>query len=451
MVPFLTFYRCYRRLTRCYKASNIFIYETNRKVKKQKIEKVKSFLTHIVLLGAVLIPAVFGQSLPAPKQEKLLNGLKVLMWSDAKADKVSVKLRIHSGSAFDPQGKEGLMKMLSDNLFPSAAAREYFADELGGELRVFAAYDYIQVEASSAPDKFLMMLETLSNAVSNPAIDKETTDKLHAVLLAEIEKRETDPEFVADDALAKRLFGTFPYGRPRSGNAESLKSITFTDLIAAKQRFLTADNSTMAIFGKFDKSAAMRAIRRYFGGWAKSDRLIPTTFRQPDDPPAETLVIPWSKPDVFFMGFAFRGLAWSDKDIPASMIFSLVLQDRMQKLTNQPDVRVSATAYTLPGGIAVEIKHKLDPNSAIRFFEKSVSDPITEAEFIAAKEAALSERSKSETIDDWLRADTYKISIAHAMIQGLHTVTLAQVNAYAGKARKLPVARVLIQSEPTAK
>ncbi len=415
------------------------------------IGKFKQIIFACLLAGILLVPTVFSQTLPAPKQEKLLNGLKVLMWPDAKADKVSIKLRIHSGSAFDPQGKEGLMQILTANLFPYAGTREFFAEDLGGNLHVFAIYDYIQIEASSNPEKLLTLLETLSGAVSNPAIDKETTDILRKAILDEVAMLETNPEAVANHAIDKRLFGTFPYGRPLDGTAESLKRIAFTDLIEAKKRFLTADNATIAISGNFDRSAAMRAIRRYFGGWVKSDKLVPATFRQPDDPPADMLIIPWPKPDIFQMRFAIRGLAWGYKDIAASMIFSLVLQDRMRKLTNQPDVRVSATAWTLPGSITIEINHKIDPVAANRFLAKSISDPITETEFSAAKPAALAERATLDTISNWLRADTYKISVADAAIESLSTVTLPEVRAYAEKARKLPVASVVVQSAPTTK
>ena len=78
----------------------------------------------VLLLFSLVAPAIFAQSMPAPKKESLLNGLKVLMWSDAKADKVTVKIRIHAGSAFDPQGKEGVMQLLADNIFPNEAAKE---------------------------------------------------------------------------------------------------------------------------------------------------------------------------------------------------------------------------------------------------------------------------------------------------------------------------------------
>ncbi|MBP7475972.1 MAG: insulinase family protein, partial [Pyrinomonadaceae bacterium] len=237
----------------------------------------------VLLLFSLVAPAIFSQTLPTPKKESLLNGLKVLMWNDAKADKVTVKIRIHAGSAFDPQGKEGVMQLLADNIFPNEAAKEFFIEDLGGSLEVVTNYDLIQINASSKPENFLTMLETLSTAVSNPGIDKETTAKLKASLIAKIKALEADPAYVADRTAAKRLFGTFPYGRPQFGTEASVKTIDFADLVDAKGRFLSADNATIAISGNFDRALGFRAIRRYFGGWLKSDKRVPSTFRQPDD------------------------------------------------------------------------------------------------------------------------------------------------------------------------
>src|SRR6187399_3315409 len=127
---------------------------------KSENVKVKSFVGWIFLSLTISTSVLFGQTpMSAPKQEKLLNGLKVLMWSDAKADKVAIKIRIHSGSAFDPQGKEGLMQMLANNLFPNEqASRDFFAEDLGGSIEIITNYDYIQINASSRPDAFVTML-----------------------------------------------------------------------------------------------------------------------------------------------------------------------------------------------------------------------------------------------------------------------------------------------------
>ena len=73
------------------------------------MKNTKLFQKFAFIAAILIAQTAFSQMLPAPRQEKLLNGLKILMWSDKNADKVSVKIRIHSGSAFDPQGREGVM------------------------------------------------------------------------------------------------------------------------------------------------------------------------------------------------------------------------------------------------------------------------------------------------------------------------------------------------------
>jgi predicted Zn-dependent peptidase len=90
-----------------------------------------------VILCAILLTSLAYSQRPGstvPRQEKLLNGLKVLMWTDPAAADVRVTIRIHSGSAFDPQGKEGVMQLLADNIFPTPASRSYFSDDLGGNV-----------------------------------------------------------------------------------------------------------------------------------------------------------------------------------------------------------------------------------------------------------------------------------------------------------------------------
>ncbi len=108
----------------------------------------KSFV--LVLFAATMSLGAFAQrpGSSTPRQERLLNGLKLLMWSDPAATDVKVSIRIHSGSAFDPQGKEGVMQLLADNIFPTAESRTFFVDDLGGGVEVISNYDYIQINAS---------------------------------------------------------------------------------------------------------------------------------------------------------------------------------------------------------------------------------------------------------------------------------------------------------------
>jgi zinc protease len=296
------------------------------------------------------------------------------------------------------------------------------------------------------------MLETIATAVANPGIDKETTAKLRAALLARISGVESDPAYVADRAVAGRLFGTFPYGRPVLGTTASLQKIEYADLLDARQRFLTADNATVAISGNFDRALALKALRRYFGGWLKSDRKVPSTFRQPEEPLAAILEVPSPTAAAAEVRYAFRGVSRDDKDLAASLVFTQIIETRLKNRLPSgqfSNVFVRNEPHTLPGVIVVgystsartDVK-KEDLYGPIR---KSLSDPISDAEITAARSAVLSSSSVSDPVTLWLDADTYQIANIAADTAG-PGVSFADVRAYAEHVQKLTAVAVVVNS-----
>ncbi|HEX6125294.1 MAG TPA: pitrilysin family protein [Pyrinomonadaceae bacterium] len=375
-----------------------------------------------------------------PRQEKLLNGLKVLMWSDPAASDVKVSIRVHSGSAFDPQGKEGVMKLLAENIFPTPVSRSFFSEDLNGNLEVISNYDYIQINASGKASEFLTLFETLAEAVSNPTIDKETTAALKKSLTEQLVRLEKDPDYIAEHAALKRLFGTFPYGRPQMGSVESLERIDFADLLFAKERFLSADNATVAITGNFNTDLAFRAARRYFGAWLKSEKRVPPTFRQPDAPDARPLemVVQGASPQS---SFVLRGVARNDPDYFASMVLADILKDRSTKI---PGVRsIAHHARVLPGFVMVNF------SGSTGFPFNLLGDRITDAEFSRARSQVAADFGKRSLMDQWLDVDTYRTTVAGDNL-ALQNLTVADVQRLAGRLAKNPIASVLIRPATSA-
>jgi hypothetical protein len=391
---------------------------------------------------------------PAPRQEKLLNGLKLLMWNDPTANKVSVRIRIHAGSAFDPQGKEGAMNMLAENLFPTPDVREFYRDDLGGSLDVVTTYDYIQINATATNDKLLTLLESLSTAVTNPTIDKEATAQLKTTELGKIAAASKDPAYVADMAAASRLFGTFPYGRPRLGTPESVQKIDFADLIDLRQRFLTADNATVAISGNIDGNLAFRAARRYLGGWLKSDKRVPSTFRQPDEPKSGLPIFDSPVANSSEFRFAIRGAARGDKDYYPSAVLATIL-DRRMKQAEGGKAFVRHEANFLPGlflfgvhewnlGMIKREGGKIALPATDGYQKRVLDAPVKPEEFETAKRELVVSLSQTPVADVWLDADTYKITASAAAPENVQTVVIADSQSVLERLRKEPVAQVLI-------
>ncbi len=408
--------------------------------KRAKTMKVRSLFRKFSLL--ILCLTSFSIALDAqksssatPREERLLNGLKVLMWSDPSAPNVRVSIRIHSGSAFDPQGKEGLMKLLAENIFPTPASREFFTEDLEGTVEVVSNFDYIQVDATAKSSEFITLLETLAQAVSNPTIDKDTTAALKKALSEKIIALEKDPAYVADRAAERRLFGTFPYGRSQMGSLESLQRIDFADLLFVKERFLSADNATVAISGNFSGDLGFRAARRYFGAWLKSDKRIPSTFRQPDAPDTQPMEVTFDAAGGR-SSFAFRGLARNDPDYGASLIFEQVLRSRLQKTV--PTASLAYDARTLPGVIMLGMP------GAGSFPATWLSERISESEFTRAKGEATTGFARRALADQWLDVDTYRTNVATDS-RVLQNATLVDVQRVADRLAKNPIASVILK------
>ena len=408
-------------------------------------------IAFLMLATALAIPA-FAQQ---PRKDSLLNGLKVFMFPDTSSDKVMVRIRVNSGAAFDPQGKEGLMAVLADNFFPTDAAKEYFRDELNGSLQVRCTYDYIEVAASAKADSFIPMMETLSNGITATVVDKDTTAKLKSDRIAKIKGLEADPSYVADNAAAKRLFGTFPYGRPVLGTVDSVGKIEAGDLSVAKDRFLTADNTMMTISGNFQPQQAMVVVKRLFGGWLKSNSRIPATFRQPDAPLPALLTVSSPVGTEFAIRIALRGTARSAADMAAADVYARIIETRLKARVPAEEAKsvfVRSNASVLPGSIVIGLsgtKNETGPaNGKIEINDllpKVFSDAITDAEFASARAAAAADWSKRAPEEFWLDADTYGTD-PKSDRAAFDNVTIAKVRDFAAWASRQPIAMVLVNT-----
>lgn len=403
-----------------------------------------------------------------PRQEKLLNGLKLLVWNEPTAEKLTVKLRLHSGSAFDPLGKEGTMALLADHLFPNESQREFFAEDLGGSLEVVSNFDYLQINATGNSEQFLTIMETLAAAVTNPQINKEITTKIVAARLEKVRELEKNPSYVADQAVAKRLFGDFPYGRAQTGTSQSLTKIDFADLLFARQRFLTADNATLSISGNIKPDLAFRAVRRLFGAWEKADKKVPATFRQPDAPDAKTLTIEMPNAGKFYSRAAQMAVGRNDNDFFATQILTkirqqqLCLNDESERGASKLEPHLLRSVYSISQN--KEYANKIEdlptysgPCSLVLLKDGKMFYPkIEQNDFDRAKAKVISELQQKisvnlDSVDLWLDVDTYKLVSVKDELQKANNVTLADVRRVAENLQKQPLVHVIIKNSVETK
>ena len=376
-----------------------------------------------LVLGFVLVglaTQAFAQSAPEPDRESLLNGLRILFWQQPGNPNVLLKLRIHSGAAFDLAGKTGMMALLGDALFSDPATREYVTEELGGKLEVRTTYDAIDVTMSGKASSLERMIDLLRGAVLTTQLDTETVTRLREARIARLAKVPSPAE-IADAAIATRLFGSFPYAHSPEGTPETVAKVDRADLLLARQRFLNADNASLAVIGGVEKPRLMRALRQLLGPWGKSDSTVPPTFRLPPAPDARVLLLNKPGESRAEIRVAVRGLSRADKNSMAADLLAIIIRNRWQRAV--PDLNnasVRHEAHLLPGmfvlGGSVPAASASKAVTAAQQIMAALAQTAPAADEVdAARGEFLARVSKQMAepeglAESWLDVDTFKLS-----------------------------------------
>ena len=416
----------------------------NRLVRTQSSSLRRCAVAGVILLCTLLTPS-FAQAPAQPEREQLLNGLRLLFWLKPGTADVTLKLRINSGAAFDLAGKSGQMALLGDVLFPDPATVDFFTDEMGGKLDVAVDYDSTTITMVGKAHEFEQIVEVLRNALLSTQLTPEVVTHMRDQRIKILRDTSIAPATVANRAIAVRLFGDFPYGRPAGGTPEDVARVDRADLMQARDRFLNSNNATLAIIGGVTKPRAMRAVRQLLGPWRKSEQIIPTTFRQPVPADTRTLIVNVPGPTVE-LRLAARGVARSDSDFATATIMARVAQNRWlaaaPELTKQP-VFARNDGYVLPGafvlGAAVNEMTVADSFAKARkVIDSLMSTQPTPEELERAKNEVINDLSPIITkpdalADPWLDADTYRLSAPQDQIALLRSVTAPEVQRVANR------------------
>ena len=387
-----------------------------------------------LLLGLFLPAQTNAQSVPDPTREQLLNGLTVLFWQRPGDANVLLKLRIHSGAAFDLAGKGGTMALLDDALFPDPSTSQYVRDQLGGQFELTTNYDSIDVTLSGDAREFERMVELLRGALVTTQLTPENVTTIRDARLKRLRDLPVSATQIADDAIAARVFGSYPYGHPAGGTIETVSKVDRADLLFARERFLIADNASLVVAGGIEKARAMRALRQLLGPWLKGDRVVPSTFRQPNPPDARVLIVNQPETNSSEIRLAVRGLARSDRDASAAALLARIAHDRW--LAIEPDmtsVSVRHEAHALPGifilaATAPAASTARAISAAQQAIRSLVVNAATPTEVERARIAEMSEfsrrTSKTELIaDGWLDRETFRLPPFDRQVDSVRSIT----------------------------
>ncbi|MFN2614638.1 MAG: M16 family metallopeptidase, partial [Actinomycetota bacterium] len=230
--------------------------------------------------------------MPAPTipftDERLDNGLHLVLAEDHLAPVVAVNLWYNVGSKHERQGRTGFAHLFEHMMFQGSrnvAKGDHFKaiQEGGGSLNATTwlhRTNYFETGPSNQLETYLWLEADRMGGLLD-ALGQETLDNQRDVVKNERRQSyENQPYGTWWLTLIDRLFPDgHPYHHPTIGSMEDLDAATVEDVHEFFSTYYAPNNCVLSIAGDFEPARARDWVRRYFGGIAPN-----TSLPAPPDP-----------------------------------------------------------------------------------------------------------------------------------------------------------------------
>lgn len=233
---------------------------------------------------------------PKPTALKMPNGTAVSYWSRAGVPMLSLRAHLNVGSLEDT--KPGLNSMtievmqrgvnkLTGSQF--SAQMDLIGASIGGGTSLRSTTLSLQVPLSNATKA----LEMFSGILLSPSLTKEDFEQVKSELIAQLEQENDNPANVASKVAKREFLGKdHPYAKPVSGTLESIKSITYEDVLANAKK-IQAMKPEFFVAGGLDEGAANTLLASTIGKATFGTTVGKTKYDLPKIPsqPARLVIV----------------------------------------------------------------------------------------------------------------------------------------------------------------
>ncbi len=203
---------------------------------------------------------------PAIQEWHTASGMRVLFVNAPEIPVVNIRLTFAAGSSRDTAVRPGLFGLASltaqllDEGTRSQTTDQIAArfEALGTNYSANAYRDMFAVELQSLADQGHLQasVDQMLALLQDAQFPAESMDRIFQNASIGQKQREESPESIASIRFFRELYGAHPYGEPTTGTQASLKKITREDLLAFRDRFLVAENASLAITGQLTAEQA---------------------------------------------------------------------------------------------------------------------------------------------------------------------------------------------------
>ncbi|MFD1695321.1 M16 family metallopeptidase [Roseibium aestuarii] len=284
---------------------------------------LKPVVTGLGLLGLALTSAqaVEIQKVTSP------GGIEAWLVEDHTVPLVAMNFAFKGGATQDPEGKQGLTRLLAATLDEGAG------DLTSEEFQARLEEQSISLSFDTGKDYFYGTLRTLTAtrdeafdltalALTQPRFDAAPVDRMKTQFLTGIRRSKQDPQDIASELLYKSLLGEHPYTWQTEGTEESMAALTADDLRAQFKRVIGRDTLMIGVVGDIDAETLASALDKTFGALPATSQLdaVASLEFTPGETVTGLLDVPQTQ--IFF---ALPGITREDPDYQAAYVMNHIL------------------------------------------------------------------------------------------------------------------------------
>lgn len=210
---------------------------------------------------------------PSLENGRLDNGARLIVARIPKLALVTLSAVIESGSAQDPENREGVARLTAGMLVEGTIRRSATRlaedlEKIGTSIVTGADWDSSVATATCLTNHFEAVTRLLGEVLLEPTFPERELQRLKSQRIADLLQIESDPRALADEA-----FGTFLYS-PKSrfaiqsgGSMESVKGLTASDVSDYYRNAYAPGALTLIVAGDVSYAEAHEKLSRAFQRW----------------------------------------------------------------------------------------------------------------------------------------------------------------------------------------
>ena len=236
--------------------------------------------------------------LPKPQEEKLSNGLHLMVLEDRRLPQISFQIIIPgAGGYYDPADKIGLAQDTASMMREGTKSRTTL--QMAQELETLAANvgassgltsQTAVISGSALTENFDKVFDIAADVLLNPTFPAEEWERARARAKQALNQQRTSPGFLAQEHYARALYGKHPAGRITT-TPQMLDALARDAMVEWHKTRYVPDHALIAFAGDISIAEARKKIEEKLGAWKKAGVPAPTVEQVPDPGAPQVTVV----------------------------------------------------------------------------------------------------------------------------------------------------------------